>query len=68
MERKLADVPISDIKELELAVASAKKAQLSWSKISLINRANALEKLSKKILENEEEFALIDSAHDSKVH
>ena len=58
---KLADVPISDIKELELAVASAKKAQLSWSKISLINRANALEKLSKKILENEEEFALIDS-------
>ena len=58
---KLADVPISDIKELELAVASAKKAQLSWSKISLINRANALEKLSKKILEKEEEFALIDS-------
>ena len=38
-KRKLADVPISDIKEHELAVASAKKAQLSWSKISLINES-----------------------------
>ena len=29
---KLSDVPISDRKELELAVASAKKAQAVWSK------------------------------------
>ena len=48
---KLSDVPISDKKELELAVDSAKKAQLIWSKTSLIERANALEKLAKKILE-----------------
>ena len=27
---KLSDVPISDIKELELAVESAKKAQAVW--------------------------------------
>ena len=58
---KLSDVPISDKKELELAVDSAKKAQLIWSKTSLIERANALEKLAKKILEKEEEFALIDT-------
>ena len=58
---KLSDVPISDEKELELAVDSAKKAQLIWSKTSLIERASALEKLAKKILEKEEEFALIDS-------
>ena len=48
---KLADVPISDIKELEIAVDSAKKAQTTWSKFSLIERVNCLEKLSKKILE-----------------
>ena len=58
---KLSDVPISDNKELELAVESAKKAQLVWAKNSLIERAAALEKLAKKILEKEEEFALIDS-------
>jgi len=58
---KLSDVPISDSKELELAVVSAKKAQLEWSKTSLIERANCLEKLAKKILEKAEEFALIDS-------
>ena len=58
---KLSDVPLSDKKELELAVDSAKKAQLIWSKTSLIERANALEKLAKKILEKEEEFALIDT-------
>ena len=58
---KLSDVPISDKKELEIAVNSAKKALLVWSKTSLIERANALEKLSKKILEKEEEFALIDT-------
>ena len=33
---KLSDVPISDRKELELAVSSAKKAQAVWSKTSLI--------------------------------
>ena len=58
---KLSDVPISDRKELELAVASAKKAQAVWSKTSLIERAKCLEELSKKILAKEEEFALIDS-------
>jgi len=47
---KLSDVPISDRKELELAVASAKKAQAVWSKTSLIERAKCLEELSKKIL------------------
>ena len=35
---KLSDVPISDKKELELAVESAKKAQAIWSKTSLIER------------------------------
>ena len=45
---KLSDVPLSDKKELELAVESAKKAQIIWSKTSLIERANALEKLAKK--------------------
>ena len=45
---KLADVPISDTKELEIAVDSAKKAQIVWSKFSLIERVNCLEKLSKK--------------------
>ena len=58
---KLSDVPISDKKELELAVESAKKAQAIWSKTSLIERVKCLEELSKKILEKEEEFALIDS-------
>ncbi len=58
---KLSDIPISDKKELELAIDSAKKAQQIWSKTSLIDRAKALEKLAKKILEKEEEFALIDT-------
>ena len=31
---KLSDVPISDKKELELAIDSAKKAQQIWSKTS----------------------------------
>ena len=44
---KLSDVPISDRKELELAVAS-KKAQAVWSKTSLIERAKCLEELSKR--------------------
>ena len=48
---KLSDVPISDKKELELAVESAKKAQAIWSKTSLIERVKCLEVLSKKILE-----------------
>ncbi len=40
---KLSDVPISDKKELELAVESAKKAQAIWSKTSLIERVKCLE-------------------------
>ena len=59
--KKLSDVPISDIKELEKAVEAAKQAQKVWQKTSLIERANLLEKLAKRIEENEEEFALIDS-------
>lgn len=57
----LTDVPISDLKELEIAVESAKKAQKIWQKTSLIDRAKLLEKLAKRIEEKEEEFALIDS-------
>ena len=59
--KKLSDVPISDIKELQKAVEAAKQAQKVWQKTSLIERANLLEKLAKRIEENEEEFALIDS-------
>jgi len=59
--KKLSDVPISDINELEKAIESAKQAQKVWQKTSLIERANLLEKLAKRIEENEEEFALIDS-------
>ena len=59
--KKLSDVPISDIKELEKAVEAAKQAQKVWQKTSLIERANLLEKLARRIEENEEEFALIDS-------
>ena len=59
--KKLSDVPISDINELEKAVEAAKQAQKVWQKTSLIERANLLEKLAKRIEENEEEFALIDS-------
>ena len=59
--KKLTDVPISDIKELEIAVDSAKKAQKIWQKTSLIERAKILEKLAKQIEEREEDFALIDS-------
>jgi betaine-aldehyde dehydrogenase len=59
--KKLTDVPISDIKELEKAINSAKKAQKIWQKTSLIERANTLEKLAKRIEEKEEDFALIDS-------
>ena len=47
--KKLTDVPISDIKELEIAVDSAKKAQKIWQKTSLIERAKILEKLAKQI-------------------
>lgn len=57
----LTDVPISDLKELEIAVESAKKAQKIWQKTSLIDRAKLLERLAKRIEEKEEEFALIDS-------
>ena len=59
--KKLCDVPISDNKELELAVQSAAKAQKIWEKKSLNQRVDALLKLCSRIEERAEEFALIDS-------
>jgi len=59
--KKLCDVPISDNKELELAVQSAAKAQKIWEKKSLNQRVGALLKLCSRIEERAEEFALIDS-------
>ncbi|MDR3112567.1 MAG: aldehyde dehydrogenase family protein [Elusimicrobiota bacterium] len=62
----LAKVYEGDEKTVQTAALVAKKAFAGWSKISVVERANLLNKIADLINENFEEFAAIDTANNGK--
>lgn len=57
----LAEVPFAGTRDVDRAVAAAKKAFPEWSRVPLKERAACLEKFAARIREQAETLALIDS-------
>ena len=57
----LADVPLAEPKDVDRAVAAAKKAFPDWSRMPLKERAQYLEKFADAIVEHADELAMMDS-------
>jgi betaine-aldehyde dehydrogenase len=58
---KLGDVPSADQRDVDRAVKAAKIAFAEWSRVSVRERARALERLAARINEHAQELALMDS-------
>jgi betaine-aldehyde dehydrogenase len=58
---KLGDVPSADQRDVDRAVKAAKIAFAEWSRVSVRERARAIERLAARINEHAQELALMDS-------
>jgi betaine-aldehyde dehydrogenase len=58
---KLADLPFAGPKDVDRAVAAAKKAFAEWSRVPVKERARCLDALAKRIEENADHLALMDA-------
>jgi betaine-aldehyde dehydrogenase len=60
---ELASVAEANANDVEMAVAAAHKAFLSWRKVKPLERAALLKRIAAVVRENAEELALLDSAN-----
>lgn len=58
---KLAELPFAGPKDVDRAVAAAKKAFAEWGRTPMRERAKCLEKLARRIEEKADQLALIDA-------
>ncbi len=59
--RKLGDVPLAGLADVERAVQAAKKAFAEWRRVPIKERARALEALAKRIRDNRDQLGLMDA-------
>jgi len=64
--KKICRIPISNSKDVQKAITSAKDAQKGWGKLSHIQRALWLDKIADKLEEWHEEIAEIESRDTGK--
>lgn len=65
---KLGEVPYATEEDVDRAVQAAKQAFPEWGRLPSKERAQCLESLAKRIDENTEELAAMDSYDGGSVH
>jgi len=63
---KLAEIPLANAADVDLAVKAARNAFNEWSKSSAVERQNALLKIADLLEARQEEFAVLESLDNGK--